>query len=127
MSRIVFLDRQIMASLPNRTALLGNDRVRLTEATDRLEHSSKQLEEARREVQETEDIAMTTMRTLRGQTEQIQRTHGRLQDVDGNLSNARQLVTTMTRRAYQNKALLYCVSFSIAIVILVVLVRKITG
>jgi vesicle transport through interaction with t-SNAREs protein 1 len=116
-----------MAGVPTRSALLGNDRQRLTDASDRLEESSKRLEEARREITETEDIAMTTMRTLRGQTEQIQRTRGRLDDVDSNLSSARVLVTTMTRRAYQNKALLYCVSFSIAFVIILVLVRKITG
>ena len=117
----------IASDSAKRTALLGNDRARLTESSDRFEQSSKRLEEARQEVQETEDIAMTTMRTLRGQTEQIQRTRGRLEDVDSNLSSARQLVTTMTRRAYQNKALLYCVSFTIALVILIVLVRKITG
>ena len=65
------------------------------------------------------------MRNLRGQTEQIQRTHQRLGDVDDNLSTARNLITSMTRRAYANKAFLTAISALIIIILLVVIIRKI--
>jgi len=97
------------------------------DSTDKLSDSTKKLEQTKRELYETEDIAITTMRDLRGQTDQIRRTRGRLDDVDSNLGTARNLVTTMTRRAYANKAILTAVAILIIIVILYVIIRKITG
>ena len=100
---------------------------RLLDATDKLVDSSKRLEETKREIIETEEIAVHTMRNLRGQTEQIQRTHQRLGDVDDNLSRARNLVTSMTRRAYANKAMLTIVAGIIILALFIIIIRKITG
>lgn len=97
------------------------------DTTDKLNQSTERLKETKRELYETEDIAITTMRDLRGQTDQIRRTRGRLDDVDSNLGVARNLITTMTRRAYANKAILSVVAALILLVLLYVIVRKITG
>ena len=97
------------------------------DSTDKLSNSTRKLEEAKRELFETEDIAISTMRDLRAQTDQIRSTRGRLDDVDSNLGTARSLITTMTRRAYANKALLTGVAILIFIVLLYVIIRKIAS
>ena len=97
------------------------------DSTDKLHASSQRLEETKRDLFETEDIAITTMRDMRSQTEQIRQTRGRLEDVDDNLGTARNLITSMTRRAYANKAILTAVAALILFVLLYVIARKISG
>ena len=65
------------------------------------------------------------MNDLRNQRETINRTRGRVEEVDGNLSQARQLIGSMGRRAMQSKAILTAVAAFLTIAILYVLIRKI--
>ncbi len=69
---------------------------------------------------------MGVVTDLRSQREVINRTRGRVDEVDGNLSQARQTIMSMGRRAMQSKLLLTGVAILLFLAIVYVLVRKIT-
>eukprot|EP00389_Voromonas_pontica_P010942 GDKH01016693.1.p1 GENE.GDKH01016693.1~~GDKH01016693.1.p1 ORF type:complete len:224 (+),score=27.03 GDKH01016693.1:195-866(+) len=121
-----------------RRALLGDrdgtmsqearaQRQRLLEVENKLKAGNDELRMANRVALETEEVAMGTVTELRGQREQIGRMRANMGTVSSNLDTARQLVNNMSRRAVQNKAMLYGVSALLVLTILYILYAKVFG
>lgn len=64
-------------------------------STERLQESSKRLDETRRTALETEDIAMGTLAELRKQREQLQGTRKKVDQVDANLNESNKTINSM--------------------------------
>ena len=73
-------------------------RNRLLSGTDKLQDSSRRLEESHRLALETEDVGAGILGNLRGQREQIQSTRDRLHDADRGIDRASGTLGKMIRR-----------------------------
>eukprot|EP00090_Calanus_glacialis_P013539 TRINITY_DN22208_c0_g1_i1.p1 TRINITY_DN22208_c0_g1~~TRINITY_DN22208_c0_g1_i1.p1 ORF type:complete len:219 (-),score=97.50 TRINITY_DN22208_c0_g1_i1:117-773(-) len=88
-----------------------------TETDDMLASSSRQLEDGRRLLAETEDIGTAVLGDLHGQRETIQRSRSRLKDVEGGLGASNTILKGMMLRAQQNKIVLAAVCLAVALVL----------
>jgi vesicle transport through interaction with t-SNAREs protein 1 len=64
-------------------------------STERLQESSKRLDETRRTALETEDIAVGALAELRKQREQLQGTRKKVDQVDANLNESNKTINSM--------------------------------
>ncbi|XP_076460070.1 vesicle transport through interaction with t-SNAREs homolog 1A-like [Babylonia areolata] len=110
----------------SRDELLGDDthdsedqRTRLLDNTERLERSSRKLEQGYRIAVETEEIGTQMMEDLSSQRETIQRARGRLHDMDTTLGKSSRLLSAMTKRIIQNRIMLVGIGLLIVITIIV--------
>ncbi|XP_023333021.1 vesicle transport through interaction with t-SNAREs homolog 1A-like [Eurytemora carolleeae] len=99
----------------------------LLENMEVLESSGQQLEAGRRLLQETEDIGASVLSDLGNQRETLERSRGRLRDVETGLTRSSTILSTILFRAQQNKLLVYLVALIILIVLLAALYYIITG
>ncbi|KAI8924805.1 t-SNARE [Entophlyctis helioformis] len=82
-----------------------DQRSRLLQGTERLQNSSRRLEEARRVALETEQIGISTLADLSAQREQIVRTQNRLGTADSWIAKSQGVLRSMQRRLQENKLL----------------------
>ncbi|KAJ3056577.1 hypothetical protein HK097_005974, partial [Rhizophlyctis rosea] len=75
-----------------------DQRSRLLHGTERLQESSRRMDEARRIALETEAIGINTIETLAGQREQILRTRDRLSTADTWIAKSQGVLKGMQRR-----------------------------
>lgn len=87
------------------------------ETDDMLASSSRQLEDGRRLLAETEEIGTAVLGDLHSQRETIQRSRSRLKDVEGGLGASNTILKGMMLRAQQNKVVLGAVCLAVALVI----------
>ena len=87
------------------------------EADQILDSSSKQLEDGRRLLAETEQIGGHVLEDLSSQRETLQRARGRLKDVEAGLGSSNTVLAGMIFKARQNKIVL----ISISVIILLLL------
>ena len=83
-----------------------------------LASSSKQLDDGRRLLAETEEIGASVLGDLASQRETIQKSRNRLKDVEGGLGDSNTLLNSMLFRARQNKIVLGAVTIIIIVVII---------
>jgi vesicle transport through interaction with t-SNAREs protein 1 len=125
--------------LADRTALLGaenarmstdadvatqDQRTRLLNGTERLQESSKRLENAHRVALETEQIGANTLGTLMEQREQILRTRDTLSTADGFIATSQRLLKGMQRRMLTNKLITGAVIVCLCLLIILVIWLK---
>eukprot|EP00911_Craspedida_sp_UC1_P001268 UC1_evm1s956 len=72
--------------------------------TDRLDRTSRRLDDGHRVALETQEVAVGIMSDLHDQRETIQRSRGRLRNMDGELSTSRRVLRNIIDRARRNKA-----------------------
>jgi len=108
----------------NTSGGLKNDhRERLLQTNQSLAAQNDTLENARRVMAETEDVALEITSELGRNREKIQSAHGRVRDVSGLTNQARRIVQSMSRREVQQKLALMIMSFLIVITFLIVIYR----
>ncbi|CAI4224549.1 unnamed protein product [Auanema sp. JU1783] len=78
--------------------------------TQRLERSSRKLQDAYRMAIETEEIGTEVLSNLSAQRDTINRARERMRDADAELSQSTRLLNTMIRRVIQNRLLLLIVA-----------------
>lgn len=88
------------------------------ETDEMLESSSKQLEDGRRLLAETEEIGTSVLGDLASQRETIQRSRSRLKDVEGGLGSSNTILKGMMFRAQQNKLVLCVVCVVVCLVLI---------
>ncbi|KAK6097398.1 t-SNARE VTI1 [Batrachochytrium dendrobatidis] len=101
-----------------------DQRGRLLQGTERLQNSSRRLEDARRIALETEQIGISTLSDLNSQREQIIRTQNRLGTADSWIAKSQGVLKTMQRRLSQNKLLTAGIIALLVFLILAVIVAK---
>ncbi|XP_064643477.1 vesicle transport through interaction with t-SNAREs homolog 1A-like [Lineus longissimus] len=119
-ARITFSD-----DVRSRDELLGHDdssysedqRQRLLDNSERVERSSKRLDEGYRIGLETEQIGAQILEDLSSQREAIQRSRDRLRETDAHLGKSSRVLTGMMKRIIQNRIVLLGIG---AIVIIIV-------
>lgn len=90
-----------------------------------LDSSSKQLEDGRRLLAETEEIGGSVLEDLASQRETLQRARGRLKDVEAGLGESSTVIKEMIFKARQNKVVLFCIIIVISILLIWGLYRMI--
>lgn len=98
----------------------------LLENNELLDASSRQLEAGRRLLKETEDIGAEVLMDLGTQRETLERSRGRLRDVESGLGESKAVLSRMLFTAQQNKLALYIVGVVILVAVLVGLYYLIT-
>uniref|UniRef100_A0A8C4NGH8 Vesicle transport through interaction with t-SNAREs 1A n=2 Tax=Eptatretus burgeri TaxID=7764 RepID=A0A8C4NGH8_EPTBU len=105
----------------SRTALLGDEtddpRAVLLSATDRLENSSRDLERGFCMTTETEAMGRDILGNLSRDRETMQRARERLRETDAGLGQGSRILTSMMRRAMQNKVILIGIGLLAIVVI----------
>ena len=82
-----------------------------------LHSSSKQLEDGRRLLAETEEIGGSVLEDLASQRETLQRARGRLKDVEAGLGESSSVIKGMIFKARQNRIVLSCIIIVISILL----------
>lgn len=98
-------------------------RERLLKTNNDLEAQNQRLENARRVMAETEDVALEITSELGRNREKIESAHGRVREVSGLTNQARRIVQSMSRREVQQKLAMYIVSILLMGTLLIVIVR----
>ncbi|XP_028138811.1 vesicle transport through interaction with t-SNAREs homolog 1A [Diabrotica virgifera virgifera] len=90
---------------------------RLLDNSEKLERTSKKLEEGYRVIVETEEIGIDVLKNLGEQKESIQRSRQRLREADEELGRSGRLMNSMIMRTLQQKVVMYtiCACFVVAI------------
>lgn len=89
-------DNDAEAGLPSANS--HAQRARMLNTTDKLQDSTRRLEESHRLALETEDLGAGILGNLRGQREQIENTRNRLVDADRGIDKASGTLGKMIRR-----------------------------
>jgi len=101
-----------------------DQRTRLLNGTERLQESSKRLENAHRVALETEQIGANTLGTLMEQREQILRTRDTLSTADSFIATSQRILKGMQRRMLTNKLITAAVIVALILLILLVIWLK---
>jgi vesicle transport through interaction with t-SNAREs protein 1 len=99
----------------------SSHRERLLQQQDSLTKQNSQLDNARKVLEETEQVAMEIGEELSHNRETIESSHGRIRQVTSLTGRARRVVQSMSRRAVQQRVLLYGISASVIIVFILLL------
>mmetsp|Transcript_30147 Transcript_30147/g.39711 ORF Transcript_30147/g.39711 Transcript_30147/m.39711 type:complete len:217 (-) Transcript_30147:154-804(-) len=87
--------------------LSADQRQRLLKANDLLDDQNDRLGNARRVIQETEDVALEITEELGRNREKIQSAHSKVKDVGALTNTARRIVHSMNRREVQQRLMMY--------------------
>jgi len=98
---------------------LSNDhRERLLQTNESLQNQNSTLENARRVMAETEDVAMDITQELARNRETMESARGRVRNVSGLTNRARRVLVSMRRREVQQKMVVYGVGVVGVIVVI---------
>jgi len=103
---------------------LSNDaKARLLATNDSLSRQNETLDNARRIMAETEDVALEITEELGRNREKIQSTHSRVRDVSGLTNRARRILHNMNRREVQQRLAIYGVGVVLFIILVFLLFK----
>eukprot|EP00116_Pleurobrachia_bachei_P009509 sb/3469771/ len=101
-----------------RSDLLGNEHKNtMVNNSERLERSSRRLEDGYRMALETEEIGQNVLNNLAQDREKINSARNRLNNVDSSLTQSSRLLNNMYRRVIQNKVLMFVIGAIIVFII----------
>ncbi|KAJ1922998.1 Vesicle transport V-snare protein [Tieghemiomyces parasiticus] len=103
-----------------------DQRTRLLAGTERLNDSSRRLQDSHVLALETESVGAGILADLRTQREQIIRTRDTLMEADGHIDKASRTIKTMARRMATNRMITAAVIIFLVCLILVVLYLKLS-
>ena len=99
----------------------GNHRERLLKQQDMLLKQNSQLENARKVLEETEQVALEIGTELSHNRETIESAQGRVRSVAGLTGRARRVLSSMSQRQTQQKMILYGLAGGVVVFFLLVL------
>lgn len=85
----------------------NNHRERLLQQQDMLLNQNSQLENARKVLEETEQVALEITGELANNRETIESAHGRVRSIAGLTGRARRILSSMSQRQSQQRMILY--------------------
>ncbi|EDQ89793.1 uncharacterized protein MONBRDRAFT_7715 [Monosiga brevicollis MX1] len=98
-----------------------NARQALVSNTERLDRTSQRLQDGHRVALETQEVAVSIMDNLHEQRETIERSRGRVQNVDSELSFSNRVLNGMIARAKRNKVVAFLI-ITIALALIIVII-----
>lgn len=102
----------------------AGQRDRMLAATERLQKTSDRLQHGKQQLAETEELGVTILQDLARQRETIVHARDTLHGADDNISRARKVLGTMSRRIMTNKVITFGIAaFLIAAIFLVIYVK----
>lgn len=110
--------QSLMANVKSGGGSSSAHRERLLKQQDMLRNQNSQLENARKTLEETEQVALEIGSELQHNRSTIESAHGRVRQVSGLAGRARRVISSMSQRAVQQKIILYSVSASVVFVFL---------
>lgn len=96
----------------------SSHRERLLQQQDMLQNQNSQLDNARKVLEETEQVALEIGTELSNNRGTIESAHGRVREVQGLTGRAKRIVQSMNQRAVQQKVMMYGLSASVIFVFL---------
>ncbi|KAI9591177.1 snare region anchored in the vesicle membrane C-terminus-domain-containing protein [Syncephalis fuscata] len=102
-------------------------RQRMLDGTDRLNQSTRRLEEGHRLALETEALGTSILGDLRSQREQIQHTRDTLHEADSYVDKAQRTLRGMARRMATNRLITAAIILILVALIMLVLYSKLAG
>lgn len=105
-SRDELLSRAELGDTAGGAATSNAQRDRLLTAHDQLRKTGDRISEGKKQLLETEELGASILVNLKGQREQIINTRETLHGADDNIGKSRRILTSMARRAMQNKIIL---------------------
>eukprot|EP00730_Choanoeca_flexa_P012925 TRINITY_DN4773_c0_g1_i2.p1 TRINITY_DN4773_c0_g1~~TRINITY_DN4773_c0_g1_i2.p1 ORF type:complete len:217 (+),score=54.03 TRINITY_DN4773_c0_g1_i2:3-653(+) len=96
-------------------------RANLMSNTERLDRTSTRLQDGHRTALETQEVAIGIMDNLNEQRETIQRSRGRIRNVDTELSFSSRILNGMIARARRNKFIAFLI-IAIALALIIVII-----
>lgn len=99
----------------------ASHRERLLQTSNQISRQNETLNNARRVMAETEEVAMEITSELDRNREKIASSHSRVRDVSGLTNQARRIVQSMSRREVQQKLMMYMVGAMLVLAIIVIL------
>jgi len=109
-----------------RQGLSGEYRERLLNTNMMAMEQHAKLEQGKRTALEAEGVAIETMKNLQGQREQLERASYNNRDIADNLSRSNKLITTMTKRAIANKAIMFGVIALMVLLMIFIVYMKVS-
>jgi len=100
------LSRAELGDTAGGAATSSAQRDRLLSAHDQLRKTGDRIAEGKKQLLETEELGASILVNLKGQREQIINTRETLHGADDNIGRSRRILTSMARRAMQNKIIL---------------------
>jgi len=104
--------------------LSENQRTQLINNTERLERTSRKLEDTYRLTLETEEIGASTLRDLSEQRATIQRSRNRMADAEADIGQSSQILNRMIARIIQNRIMVMLVIFALVMFIIIMFYFK---
>lgn len=115
------MERHRLLSSASQRSGNGKERLLMQQNEDMLANQNETLERARRTMQETESVALEITEELGHNREKLQTAHGRIREVSGLTGRATSILNSMSRRATQQKLVLYGVAVALVLGFLVML------
>jgi len=105
----------------------GSQRERLLNTTARLDRTSNRLASGKQQLQETEELGADIMRSLHSQRETINHARDTLHGADDNITKSRKVLSSMARRFFQNKMIMYGIILMLVTAIALIIYFKVNG
>jgi len=121
LDRIALLNNPSSSQKGGGGGLSNDHRERLLQTNESLQNQNSTLENARRVMAETEDVAMDITQELARNRETMESARGRVRNVSGLTNRARRVLVSMRRREVQQKMVVYGVGVVMAIVVIYML------
>lgn len=102
----------------------AGQRERMLAATERLQKTSDRLHVGKQQLAETEELGVSILQDLARQRETITHARDTLHGADDNISKARKILGTMSKRIIANKIIMFGIAaFLLAAIILIIYVK----
>lgn len=102
----------------------AGQRERMLAATERMQKTSDRLQVGKQQLAETEELGVTILQDLARQRETIVNARDTLHGADDNISKARKILGTMSKRIMTNKIITFGIAaFLLAAIILIIYVK----
>ncbi|GAV05921.1 hypothetical protein RvY_15977 [Ramazzottius varieornatus] len=111
------LNRDALLSMEDTSGAFDDQRQILLENTERVDRTTYRLEQGYRAALETEQIGASVLGNLASQRETLNRTRGRIHEMEQDLGRSSRILTVMIRRVVQNRVLVICLIAFIVFII----------
>eukprot|EP00775_Hariotina_reticulata_P010085 gene10085-10240_t len=102
----------------------AGQRERMLAATERMQKTSDRLQVGKQQLAETEELGVTILQDLARQRETILHARDTLHGADDNISKARKILGTMSKRILANKVIMFGIcAFLLAAICLIIYVK----
>ncbi|KIY98299.1 Vesicle transport v-SNARE 13 [Monoraphidium neglectum] len=105
----------------------AGQRDRMLQSTERLQKTSERLQLGKQQLAETEELGVTILGDLARQRETIVHARDTLHGADDNISKARRVLSSMSKRVIANKIIMFGISAFLLLGIILIIYYRVKG